>query len=65
EYLNVAGEAALDGARRVLVRCGVEGGVGFDVAADGRRVASWGELAAPIVLEDGWEDGKIGIEAIV
>ena len=65
EYLRVSGETAHGGDRRILVRCRVKGGVGFDVAADGRRVALWSELAAPIVLEDSWEDGKIGIEAIV
>ncbi|TWT80588.1 hypothetical protein CA13_20330 [Planctomycetes bacterium CA13] len=65
EYLRVAGETAHVADPRIPVRCRVEGGVGFDVAADGRRVASWSELAAPIVLEDSWEDGKIRIEAIV
>ena len=61
EYLNVSGEAAHVAACCVVVSCRVEGGVGFDIAANGRRVAAWGELAAPIASNHDREDGVVDV----
>lgn len=59
EYLNVSGEAARGGGGRVLAGCRIEGGIGFDVAAVGRRVAARDEIATPIRFHHRWEDGDV------
>ena len=61
EYLNVSREAAHGAACCVVVGRCVEGGVGFDIAADGRRVAAWGELAAPIARDHNREHGVVDV----
>ncbi|MDA9858740.1 hypothetical protein N9D23_11530 [Rubripirellula sp.] len=65
EYLRVVGEAAHGRVGGVVVRCGVECGVGLVDTTPAGTWRPWGEVAAPIVGLDGRERRLILVVTLV